>query len=68
MSPKDNTRYLKLVLAALVGGGSLVIVLVYGPSALLTAVPILLLGAALILLPWLVLTAIEYLRHRYLDD
>ena len=68
MSSQDNTFYFKRVLVVFVIGGSLVIAIVYGPGALLTAVPILLLGAALILLPWLTLTAIEYLRNRYLDD
>jgi len=48
-----------------VGGG--LIALIYGPAALLTALPCLLGGAALILAPWLLLTALEKWRER-LDE
>lgn len=68
MSGRDERFYLKLVLAMLVMGGGLIIALVYGPTALLTAVPILLFGALLILLPYLTLVAIERLLKRYRDD
>lgn len=60
----DDGAYLWLVLFTLVVVGGLVIALVYGTMALLTAVPILLCGAALIAVPWGVLTLIEKWRNR----
>ncbi len=62
---ESNRRYTILVLLTLVLGGSLIIALVYGPAALLTAVPVLLIGAGLIVLPYLVLVGIERLLQRY---
>lgn len=60
MSEEKNPQasYLRLVLITLLLGGAAVIALVYGPGALLTAVPFLLLGAGLILIPWWVLSAL----------
>lgn len=62
---RDERTYLWLVLAMLVLGGGLVITLVYGPPALLTAVPFLLFGVALIMLPYLTLQALDWLLRRY---
>ncbi|MCP4428012.1 MAG: hypothetical protein GY803_26295, partial [Chloroflexi bacterium] len=45
----------------LVGGG--LIALIWGPTALLTSLPCLLGGAALILVPWGLLTAVEKWRE-----
>jgi len=70
-SPPTNTRrfrqdsdrkYLYLVLFTLVVVGGFLIALIYGPESLLTALPCLLGGAALILLPWGVLTLIQKWR------
>jgi hypothetical protein len=61
---RDERPYLKMVLFTLVVAGGFVIALVYGPAALLTAVPILLGGAALIMIPWWILTALEKWRNR----
>lgn len=54
----SQTSYLLLVLGTLLLGGTATIALVYGPGALFTAVPLLLLGAGLILIPWLLLSAL----------
>ena len=71
--PPTNTRrerrqadrkYLYLVIFTLVIVGGGLIALIYGPGALLTALPCLLAGAALILVPWLLLTAAEKWRDR----
>ena len=56
---RDEGFSLKLVLLTLVIGGSLIIALVYGPRALLTAVPVLLGGALLIVVPYLVLVGLD---------
>ncbi|MCB8920064.1 MAG: hypothetical protein H6662_00640 [Ardenticatenaceae bacterium] len=65
---RDERPYLWMVLFTLVVVGGLVIALVYGPVALLTAVPILLGGAMLIVIPYLVLKGIEWALHRYYGD
>jgi len=62
---ENNRRFTIMVVLTLVVGGSLIIALVYGPTALLTAVPVLLIGAGLIGLPYLVLVGIERLLKRY---
>jgi hypothetical protein len=59
--PWDRSILL-LVIGTLVIGGGGVIALVYGPGALLTALPLLLLGAGLILIPWALLTAVARWR------
>ncbi len=61
-SETEDRSSLRLVIATLVIGGSAVIALVYGPASLLTALPILLLAAGLILVPWLILTAVSRWR------
>lgn len=53
-----------LVLLTLVVGGGLAIGLVYGPAAILSALPILFLGAALILVPWALLSLLGGWRAR----
>ena len=57
-------KYLLLILFTLVVVGGGLIALIYGPEALLTALPCLLGGTALILVPWLLLTALERWRNR----
>lgn len=59
-----DRRLLILVILTLVlvGGGLIGVIL--GPEALLTALPCLLGGALLILVPWLLLTAVEKWRDR----
>ena len=52
--------YLVLFTLVVVGGG--LIALIWGPASLLTALPCLLGGALLILIPWTVLTALEKWR------
>ncbi len=56
---ENDRKFLKLVIFTLVVVGGGLIALIYGPGALLTAVPCLLAGAGAILLPWLLLVAIE---------
>ena len=57
-----DTSILLLVIGTLVLGGGGVIALVYEPAALLTGLPVLLLGAGLILIPWALLTAVSRWR------
>ena len=60
---KNNDRFtLVMVLFTLVVVGSLLIGLIYGWLAILTAVPFLLGGAFLIFVPWGLLTLIEKWR------
>jgi hypothetical protein len=56
---ENDRKFLKLVIFTLVVVGGGIIALIYGPPALLTAIPCLLAGAGAILLPWLLLVAIE---------
>lgn len=56
--------FLRLVLLTLVLGGGLAVAVVYGPGALLSALPVLLLGAALILIPWFLLSGLGRWRAR----
>ena len=56
---ESDRKYLYLVLFTLVVVGGLLIAIIFGPESLLTALPCLLGGAALILLPWAVLTLIQ---------
>ncbi len=58
----NDRKFLIMVILTLVvvGGGS--IALIFGPVALLTALPFLLGGALLILLPWGLLTAVQKWR------
>jgi hypothetical protein len=65
MRQRDEGFFLKLVLLTLVIGGSLVISLVYGRGALLTAVPVLLGGALLILVPYLVLVGLDRIINHF---
>ena len=71
--PPENTRQdkrendhkiLYLVLFTLVVIGGLLIALVFGQKSLLTALPCLLGGAILILLPWFTLALIQKWRDR----
>jgi hypothetical protein len=61
---ESDRKFLYLVIFTLVVVGGTLIALIYGPGALLTALPCLLAGAALILVPWLILTAAEKWRDR----
>lgn len=65
---KENDRqFLKMVVFTLVVVGGLIISLIYGPASLLTSLPILLGGAALVAAPYFVLKGLEWLRNRYHD-
>ena len=59
---ESDRKYLVLVLFTLVVVGGLLIAIIYGPESLLTALPCLLGGAVLILLPWAVLTLMQKWR------
>ena len=59
---ESDRKYLHLVIFTLVVVGGTLIALIYGPGSLLTALPCLLGGAALILLPWAVLALIQKWR------
>ena len=59
---ESDRKYLILVIFTLVVVGGGLIALIFGPEALLLALPCLLGGALLILVPWLLLTAVEKWR------
>ena len=61
---ESDRKFLILVIFTLVVVGGGLIALIYGPGSLITALPCLLGGAALILIPWLLLTAAEKWRDR----
>ena len=61
---ESDRKFLYLVIFTLVVVGGGLIALIYGPGAILTALPCLLAGAALIVVPWLILTAAEKWRDR----
>jgi hypothetical protein len=62
----DRRLLLLVILTLLVVGGGLIAVIL-GPEAFLTALPCLLGGIGLILVPWMLLTGAEKLRDR-LDE
>lgn len=62
---ENERQFLKMVVFTLVVVGGLIIALIYGPASLLTSLPILLGGAELIAVPYLVLKGIEWLLKRY---
>ncbi len=62
---ENDRQFLKMVVFTLVVVGGFIIALIYGPASLLTSLPILLGGAALIAVPYLVLKGIEWLLKRY---
>jgi hypothetical protein len=64
MRERDEKRLLLLVIFTLVVVGGGLIGLIFGWEALLTAVPCLLGGAFLILVPWGLLTLVEKWRER----
>ena len=64
MRASRDRSYLLLTLFTLVFAGGGLIALIYGPSALLTALPILLLGALFLLGLWLLVTAVSRWREQ----
>lgn len=58
---QEDRLYLWIIIGFLIIVGSLVIYLIYGASALILAVPILVLGALLLTLPFLLLGGLEWL-------
>jgi len=61
---ESDRKFLYLVIFSLVVVGGGLIALIYGPGALLTALPCLLGGAGLILVPWLLLSMLERWRNK----
>jgi len=62
---QDNERkFLYLAIFTLVIVGGVLIALVFGPESLFTALPCLLGGAGMILIPWLVLVGLQKWRDR----
>ena len=60
----NDRKFLIMVIITLVVVGGGLIALIFGPMALLTALPFLLGGALLILVPWGMLTAVQKWRDR----
>lgn len=58
---QEDRLYLWIIIGFLIIVGSLVIYLIYGASALILAVPILVLGALLLTLPFLLVGGLEWL-------
>ena len=65
---ESERKYLYLVIFTLVVVGGFLIALVFGPESLLTALPCLLAGAALIVIPWLVLAGLQKWRDGMEDS
>ena len=61
---ESDRRYLLLAIFTLVVIGGGLIAIIFGPESLLTALPCLLGGAVLLLLPWAVLALIQRWRDR----
>jgi protein-S-isoprenylcysteine O-methyltransferase Ste14 len=59
---ESDRKYLYMVIFTLVVVGGFLIALIFGIESLLTALPCLLGGAVLILLPWFVLTLLQRWR------
>jgi hypothetical protein len=62
---KDDRHYVWIVILFLIIVGSGVIYLVFGASALILAVPILIGGALLLLLPFLLMQIIGWFLEKY---
>ena len=60
---ETDQKFLMMTIFTLVVIGGGLIALIYGAQALLTALPCLLGGAGLILIPWWLLTALEKWRN-----
>ncbi len=58
---QEDRLYLWIIIGFLIIVGSLVIFLIYGTSALILAVPVLVLGALLLILPFSLLDGLEWL-------
>ena len=65
---ENDRQFLKMVVFTLVVVGGFIIALIYGSTSLLMSLPILLGGAALIAVPYLVLKGIEWLLQRYYGE
>ena len=65
---ENDRQFLKMVVFTLVVVGGLIIALIYGPTSLLTSLPILFGGAALFAVPYLVLKGIERLLKWYYGE
>ncbi len=59
---ESDRKYLYLVIFTLVVVGGFLIAVIFGPESLLTALPCLLGGAAMILIPWLILSLLQRWR------
>ncbi len=66
-SERDDRHFLWVVILFLIVGGGTVIALVFGPSSLLLALPILVGGSLLILMPFLLLQIISWGVKKYRD-
>lgn len=62
---ENDRQFLKTAVFTLVVVGGFIIALIYGSASLLTALPILVGGAALIAVSYLALKGIEWLLKRY---
>jgi protein-S-isoprenylcysteine O-methyltransferase Ste14 len=61
---ESDRRLLYLVIFTLVVVGGILIAIIYGPESLLTALPCLLAGAGMILIPWFLLAVLQKWRDR----
>ncbi len=64
---QEDRLYLFIIIAFLVLVGGFVIFLVYGASALILALPILIGGALLLLLPFLIISGLGWLAKKIKD-
>lgn len=61
---ESDRKYLYLVIFTLVVVGGFLIGIIFGVESLLTALPCLIAGAAMIVMPWLVLAVLQKWRDR----
>ncbi|MHB8132901.1 MAG: hypothetical protein ACYDH1_01650 [Anaerolineaceae bacterium] len=64
---QEDRRYLFIIIGFLIIVGSLVILLVYGVNALILAVPILVGGALILILPFVLLSGLDWLVKKIKD-
>jgi len=64
---QEDRLYLFIIIAFLILVGGFVIFLVYGASALILALPILIGGALLLLLPFLIISGLGWLAKKIKD-
>lgn len=64
---QEDRHYLLIIIGFLIIVGSLVIFIVFGPNALILALPILIGGALILLLPFYLISGLDWLAKKIKD-